>query len=298
MKKFVKITLLVVLALSVLSGCKDATATISDKSTLIMSIGRTKITKGDVYDAMCSDDAANTVISKALALIAEKEVEITDEIRKSAEETYTDYKEQIEKSGDDFEETIKSYGYDSVEAFMDYCIENARISALTDKYIEDNWTAILEEYGPVKARIISISSTTDDAAAKEKIQSALSELKAGGDFEAVAAKFSDVEDLAKETLYTRKSSLDYNILQFLETVNAPTLSDIITSQKGTAYYIVQVTNINAEQLKEELITSLKDTTDFVNGIYTNYCEKHNFRIYDIGVYDLIKNSYPAFLVQD
>jgi len=297
MKKFVKIALLVVLSLSVLSGCKDATATISDKSTVIMTIGKTKITKGDVYDAMCNDDAANIIVTKALALIAEKEVELTDDIKKAAEDIYTNYKEQIEKNKQDFEETIKSYGYESLEAFMDYCTETARSNALTDKYIEDNWNTILEEYAPVKARIISISGVSDDAAAKEKIQSALAEIKDGGDFEAVAAKFSDNKDLGKEALYTRKSSLDYNVLQYLSTVNAPGLSDIITSQKGTTYYIVQVTNINAEQLKDELIKSLKDTNDFVNGIYTHYCEKHNFKIYDIGLYNLIKNNYPAFLVQ-
>ena len=28
------------------------------------------------------------------------------------------------------------------------------------------------------------------------------------------------------------------------------------------------------------------------------CKKHNVKFYDIDVYNLIKNNYPAFLVQD
>ena len=134
--------------------------------------------------------------------------------------------------------------------------------------------------------------------AKQKATEAHEQLKSGGSFDAIAEKYAENADLAKETLYTNKSSLEINVMQYLASVNAPALSDVITSDKGTAYYIVQVTNINGEQLKDDLHKYLEDTNDFTDSVYSYYCKKHNVKYYDIDVYNLIKNNYPAFLVQD
>ncbi|MBR0230054.1 MAG: peptidylprolyl isomerase [Erysipelotrichaceae bacterium] len=298
MKKFVKIALLLVLSLSVLSGCKDATANISDASTALFTIGKTKVTKGYLYAKMTTDDAANTIISKILGMIATDEVETTDEIRKSAEDLYTNYKEQIEKNKQDFEETIKSYGYASLDEFMDFCVESAKTTALVDKYIDENWEDILKEYAPVKARIISISAASDLDAAKKKAAEVFDKINAGEDFATIAEEYSETKEYAKETLYTNKSSIDQSIKDFFKTVNAPKISETITSQNEKTLYIVQVTNINAEQLKSDFVDYLKNNTDFSNTVYSYFCKKHNVKFYDIDVYNLIKNNYPAFLVQD
>lgn len=300
MKKILSITLLLAMCLGLLTGCKDATATVTDSKKVVFTIGKTTYTKGDLYTQMGKDDAANIIVTKALAYIADKEVDDSDKIRTDAEDRYNDYKKQIEDSGEDFEETIKTYGYDTPEDFMNYCIEVVKSEALIDKYVEANWDALLEEYAPLKARIISISASDDTAIAKKNAEAALEKIKNGESFEDVANEYSDTNSvsLAKETLYTRKSTLDYNVLQFLSTVNAPTLSEIITSQKGTTFYIVQVTNINSEQLKEEFIDSLEANDDFLDRAYNYYCRKYNFTVYDIDVYNYINTNYPSFLQEE
>ena len=298
MKKIVLLLLSAVMCLT-LAGCKDAVANVSNPKETILKVGKTTITKADLYQSMLADDSANTVINKALEMIANAEIETTDEIKEEAQATYDDYQQQIESMGSDFEETIKGYGFPTLEDFMNWCITQAKTAKLADNYIEEQWTALVEENKPVKAKMIFVdgSAGLDEALADAK--AALEKIKAGSSFDDVSAEYSDRASLATETLYVRSdSSLDYNVLQFLLAATSPTLSDVITNKDTTGYYIVQVTNTNVEQIKDDFITKLKAGTDFTETVNKSYFQKHNFRIYDIDLYNTVKSVYPNYLVQD
>ena len=45
MKKFIKIVIIALSLCTVLAGCKDATATVSNPNELVIQIGKEKITK-------------------------------------------------------------------------------------------------------------------------------------------------------------------------------------------------------------------------------------------------------------
>lgn len=299
MKKLLTVILLAAMALTMLAGCEDATAKVSNANEMIMKIGKTTYTKGQLYEAMMEDDAVNTVVTKALQMIADAEIETTDEIKTEAQEMIDDYKEQIAETTDEpFEEAIKMYGYDSLEAFEEYCLLTTKSSHLLDKYIEENWDSLLEEYAPVKAKMIYVSGADGAEEGYKKAEEALEALKSGQNFEEVAEAYTSNKNIMTEKLYTRKdSSLDYNVLQYLTTVSAPGLSQVITNKDVNGYYVVQVTNINQTQLKDDFIALLKDDTDFSDTVISHFFKLHNFTVYDIDVFNEIKENYPAYLVQ-
>ena len=305
MKKLTVICCLI-LSLFLISGCTDATADVSNKNEVLFKVGKTTYTKGDMYDKMVSDDAGNGAVAKALEIVANKEIETTPAIQARGDEIYADYSKQLEESYKeaemdfDLEEALKAVGFESIDDFKNYCLNSAKEEALIDKYIEEHWNDLLEEYKPVKARMMQVSGTTDTMeeayltinGAKERVQN-------GENFEAVAKSIGSKDTLAAESLYTRNdSSLDYNVLQFLISAKAPTLSGVVTNKDANAYYLIQVTNVNYEQLKPEFIEFLKDDIDFIDEVHKSYMKKYNFTIYDINVYNFVKDNYPAFLVQE
>ena len=300
MKKLVKLLLVSLLVLG-LAGCKDATANVSDKNTVMMTIGKNKITKGDLYQKMMADDAANTVINMALETIANKEIETTDAIKKAGQDKFDGYKKDLTEDGDDFLESLKAMGFDSEEEFLNYCITLAKEEALSDKYIEDNFDSLFDKYKPVQARIMFFDGTLADSSvekAKANAESALAEVKGGASFSEVAKKYNSKDSLAAETLYTNDDdTLDSNVILYMFSTTTPGLSNVITNKDAKGFYIVQVTNMNKEQIRSNFTTHLKQEDDFADTVHGHFFEKYNFRVYDIDVYNTIKKNYPSYLVQ-
>ncbi len=300
MKKLVKIALLSFITVALLAGCKDATATVSNPKEMLIKIGNVTVTKGDVYAEMMKDDASNTVVNLALKQIANAEVETTDDIKKEAQSTYDDYKAQIESTGVDFETGLKQYGYASAEEFMDYCISTVKADRLLDKYIDENWDKLVEENKPVKAKMIWVDGSNGMEDAQKEANEAIALLKSGVSFAEVSEKYNDRPAYAEEKLYTlaNNSTLDYNVLQFMLNTTTPTLSEAIQANTGSAYYVVQVTNTNINQMKDEFIAAYKEMTNTRDTVFHNYFKAHKFTIYDIDVFNTVKANYPSYLVQN
>ncbi len=298
MKKYIILTL-AILSVFLFTGCSDATADISDKNTTLFTIGNTKYTTGDLYDDMLDDDSGNAIVNMAMRLIAEAEIETTDEITEAAQELYDSYVETMEESFDSFLEGIQYYGYEDEEEFMEYCVSVSKAEALLDLYVDENWDDLMEEYQPIMARIMFFdASSLGTDAARENAQAALDAVAAGESFATVAEEYSDDTDLAEETLYFRSSAdLDDNVLEYLLTCTTTGLSDIITNEDSDGYYIVQVTNINYSQMKDDIVAELEDDDDFSDSVYRYYFQKHEFTIYDIDVYNDIVDNYSNYFVQ-
>lgn len=297
MKHNFKIAVAALAALTLLAGCGDATATVSDKNSALITIGKTKVTKGDVYNQILSADSGATVISDATKTILDSEVEVTDAMKKEAQDKVDSYKAQF---GDSFELYLSYLGYKDETELYNSVVDNARMTALTDKYIDDNWDSLVTKYTPVKAKVILLEAknyASADAAYKAAT-AALQEIKDGADFAATATKYKSTDTLAKESLYTRETEdLDYNVLQFITTATGPTLSTVIANEDVSGYYIVQLTNINPMQFKDDFVSYLKGLSDTANTVYSYYFTKHGFVVYDITVYKQIQENYSNYLVQ-
>ncbi len=300
MKNTLRSIIIALLAIGLLAGCTDASASISDKKQVILKVGNSTLTREGLYKRMLTDDNANAVVNRAMELIAGSEIETTDAIKTRAQEIYDDYKEKLTSEDQSFEEILKTYGYASTEAFMEYCINSAKAEDLLTKYIDDNWDTLIEENHPLKAKMLYLGATTETASdVLTKAQQVLEEIKNGKPFDEAVEEYSDNKSIGTEKLYVRKdSTLDYNVLQYLLTVTKTGLSDVITNAAVNGYYIVQVTNTNALQMKDDFVKLLKNDADFVEEANRFYFQKHKFTIYDIDIYNTIKENYPAYLVQE
>lgn len=297
MKRNITLLAACLLVLTALTGCGDAKATVSDKNSALITVGKTKVTKGDIYTQMLTADDASVVLTNATVAILDSEVETTDEQKASAQATVDKYKTQF---GDNFTLYLSYMGYKDENELYDNLVNNERMTALQEKYIDENWDTLLTKYTPVKAKMIYLaaSSYSTSNGAYDAATAALQEIKDGADFATVAAKYGSTSSLATEQLYTRESdSLDYNVLQFMTTATTPTLSTVIANEDVTGYYIVQLTNINASQFKSDFVSYLQDLSDFSDTVYNYYFTKHNFTIYDITVYNQIQTDYSNYLVQ-
>jgi hypothetical protein len=89
-----------------------------------------------------------------------------------------------ESFGDEFADYIKRFGYkDEAEYVEKALIPFAQQDALVKEYVTENFEAIATTYFPRKVRVIQTKTEADAKAA-------INEVKDGGNFETVAAKYS------------------------------------------------------------------------------------------------------------
>ncbi len=298
MKK-IALLLISVLMVCLLAGCGDASGKLSDGNKVLFQVGKNKVTKNDFYKVMRDYDAGDFIVKQAAKFIVNQEIETTDQIKADAkkqfEETIAEY--------DDLKTALEKLGYESEEELMEDVIDSVKSDLLIDKYIEDNWDNLVSQYAPLKIRVMTFTQADNGDDFKTTAANALNEIKAGETFSAVADKYmkkdSDAYKLTAESLYvTTSSGYDTVVKDYLKEVTTPGLSEVLTNSAGTVAYIVQVTNNNISQLRDDFITHLKGISTISTEMYGFYLKKHNFTLYDIDLYNIIKENYQSYLVQD
>ncbi len=292
MKKF-RLLVITLLTALLLAGCGNKTAKVSNGSDVLIQFGDTKITKSDLYYSMLETDAGYTVINMANKMIVNLEIETTDELIAEAQEQIDTYKATLT---DDWQASLEKLGFETEEELFEQILASIKATKLTSKYLDENLDTLIEEYAPLMARIIYIRYVDNDIeTAKTNAANAIEEIKAGEEFLKVAEKYSAAITLANESLYTRYSEVDYNVLQFLLTVTEPTLSAPIENSTSSGIYIVQITKTNVEQVKDNFIEFLKSSEDFIAKVNNYYFTKHNFALYDVKTFEFVKTNYPSYL---
>ena len=168
MKK-INLVLAAMLAIAPLAGCTDAEAKLKDSSNVVMKVGSKTITKGDMYALMKSSAGAPTAINEATRIISAQEIEVTDDMKNTAQSTLDSYKALY---GDSFASYLETSGMTEDEYVNDYLLPSLQAEQLVDKYITEDMEALVAKYSPVKATVIKFST-------KEDAEKALSELKDG-----------------------------------------------------------------------------------------------------------------------
>ncbi len=278
------------LALTVMSsGCADATAKLSDSSTVLMSVGSTNITKGDLYSLMNATAGASTAVTDATRTISEQEVEITDDMKSSAQSTLDSYKSMY---GDTFDSYLKQSGMSEDDYLNDYLIPSLQADELPTKYIEDNWKSVISLYKPVKVILLSFSSQTD-------AEAALASLKAGTATAADAASANNSDSTGEAQIYTIESDDVDSMVRTVLTNGSPDDGWVMVSASdGSTFVDVQIQDNDPDNFKDDCITALKSVDQVSSDATTYYYKKYKFHVYDITIYNAMKTSYPDNLVQD
>jgi foldase protein PrsA len=64
------------------------------------------------------------------------------------------------------------------------------------------------------------------------------------------------------------------------------------------YYVVEVVENDASNMKDEVITALAGLSDMSTTAEESYFKKYKFHIYDKPLYDAVMESYPNYIVQN
>ena len=106
-----------------------------------------------------------------------------------------------------------------------------------------------------------------------------------------------------ESVMTDKSSLPLEVKEFINSVDKPTLSDVIISETATTntdgttttnvrYYVVEVTDLDSNNFKDQFYSTLNSLVDSKD-IYNFYFAKYNVEVYDQRTYDLLSSTYEG-----
>ncbi len=278
---------LVILGLSLLLvGCGNKTTNVSNSKEVLIKVGDRTVTIGEVYSQMMSTDSTAIIKQMATRVILNKEVPVTDEMKVEADEVLKQFTDSVT---DNIELYLEYYGYkDTTDYYDNGILPSLQQEALVNTYLTENFDALVAGYRPKKIRLIEITDATLAAAA-------LAEIKAGEDFSVVADKYSTSTYPGDEELVNNTSSLPDVVINFVDYLTTPTLSDVLTD--GTTNYIVQITNADTNKLKQEIIDTFAVDTTFSDKALETYFVKHNFTIYDKSIYDVFVQTYPNYLAE-
>jgi foldase protein PrsA len=284
MKKFLIIG---ILALA-LAGCGDAYAKITNAKGTIVSIGNKSVTRGQLFELMMNQDPASTVITIAKQVIMDEKVEITDAIRAKAAESLVEIKESF---GAEFADYIKRFGYkDEADYVEKALIPFAQQEALVKQYVTENFETIATTYFPRKIRVIQ-TKTEEDAKA------AINEVKDGGNFETVAAKYSSAASYKGELkLVHSESGYPAVITTFLKTALQPTLTaEPLKDATTSLFYVVQVVESQPSRYQEEAIEELIGLSSVAETMFVKLFKEGGFKVYDKIIFDILKSDYSKYL---
>lgn len=286
---------LVLGATLMLGGCGNATANISHGSDVIGTIGNTSITDGDIYSSLKSTSGYSYALTMIREQIFAREIEVTDEMRQQAQDEYDQYAEQYEAqdTGMTAEEYVIYLGYESVDDYINKVyLPNYEQQALNAKYMDDDNANFLEEYEPVKAQIIQ---TSDQDTASQ----ALEALNNGDDFADVAEEYNDSTTYdGSEQIVTTQSGLPTAVMTKLNDAEDGTLvNEVIADTTNGYYYVVRLVSKDYETIKDDIVEALQDNTTLTNDAMVYYLKKYNFTVYDVDIFNALRDSNPEYLVQ-
>lgn len=288
MKKFTTV-LASVLMIATMAGCSDASAKLTDGKEALVTIGKTTISKQEVYNMLNASNGAQTALEGATKTICAKEIEVTDEMRKKAEESLANYKTIY---AEQFKQFLKENNLTEEQYMNQYVIPGLQASKLASNYIEENFDELVKRYNPIKATVLTFEK-------EEDATKALAELKDGKLTAAEAAKeFNSTTNAAPQIVTMEEKNMDSAALGVIRSIKKDDGWQKIMAANGSAFYVLKVDESDANAMKDEVVTNFTTIPTISNEATVYYFEKYNFHVYDITLYDQIKAMKVDLLVQD
>ena len=282
--------------LTTLSGCKDAVANISNGSEVLIQVGSTKITNEDLYQSLKSTNGAATTIQLVQDALAVKEgLSVTEEMKKEAAADLVKLKKDY--GGDEaFAEALASAGFENDEDYLErVSYPDLLKGALLDKYLSENEEKILNQYHPIKAKVIEFSSQAN-------ADKAIAAIKEGDTLEEAFKKYGAEKATltGKEVIYHAESSIANTVYTRLSSATkAEVIKEVLADASESKWYITEITNLDPTSMVQEIFDELKvSATSLSSEMLETYLKKHNFSVHDIDIYNEIKTNYPSYLVSE
>lgn len=291
-----KILCLCSLALLVtLTGCKDAVTGVTNGNEALITVGKTEITKNDVYTGLKSENGVTAILSKLTAYISDKEVPLTDEIKKEAKEYVNSLKKSV--SEDSWKAFLTSMGYENENQYIEErAVVSIQAQKLTSTYLKDNYDEVKEKYQVRKVQIFQTSDSKVAAEVQEKVKNGeLTIEKAVTEYKdsAVTTTFKGTDQII-----TNAISLDSDIIaNIMEVTEDNTLLKTYQfSSDLSKYYVIKVVDVDVEFA--DALETLESLSTISDEAFAFYLKKYGFKIYDIDLYNGIESQAPTYIVQE
>lgn len=276
------------MVLSLLSGCSDATASLKNGSETLLKAGKTTITKQQVYNIMYNYAGSTQVVSDATKVITSQEVEVTDEMKESAQNTLDMYKAIY---SDSFNDYLEDSGLTEEDYINDYLIPSLQAEKLTDLYIDECYDTLLDRYKPIKATVLKFTDT-------DTANSALSALKDGTMTAEEAVNEFETDSTGEPEIITIDSTYDSVAMAALRAASPDDGWMIVSASYGTDVYVMHLDENNTDSIKDEITESFAKISDINDQATAHYFEKYGFHVYDIDLYKALRDSNPTLLNQE
>ena len=276
-----------------LSGCKDATTSLSDGNDALITVGNTTITKNDVYTGLKSENGVTAIISKLTAYIVDQEVPVTDEMMSEAQSTMQSFKDTVGE--ENWSTFLSSMGYENEQQYLEErALLSVRASQLTSKYITDNYDEIKENYQIRKLRIFQTTDSSIAAEVQEKVKNGeLTIEEAVNQYDSVTTTYD-----GSEQILTNASGLGSDIWDNIMAVTEDnTLLDLYQySSDLSNFYVIEVVSVDVPL--EEAQSTIEGLSTIADDAFAYYLDKYNFTVYDIDLYNGIQSQKASYIVQD
>ena len=284
-----KIAVLFLLVMTLCACTSSNKVLVSDPDSYVIE-GGTNLTKQELFETMKYNDYSSVVLGDMIGKIAVLEGVDMSEIDNLVTKDINDMKEQY---GESYDAVMEYYGGESA------IIQNIRLSYIGEKlstaYYDANIDSLVSTYKPMLGKYVYF----DTVEAAENMLKLISE---GKTYEMAAAE-SGYGYSISESVMTDNSSLPLEVKEFINSVDKPTLSDVIISETATTntdgttttnvrYYVVEVTDLDSNNFKDQFYSTLNSLVDSKD-IYNFYFAKYNVEVYDQRTYDLLSSTYEG-----
>ena len=281
-----KLLLIIATSLLLLTGCKDAYSTVKTPNEALVTIGKESITKGDVYSTLLVNYGSFTIVSDLNTKILDAEVEITDAMKEDAQAQLETYKSMYKDQWTDF---MKYYGYTKEEDLTDSIINGSRQKELINKYVNENWDALVARFNPKKAVILSFADVDSANAAQ-------AELEKNVDPKEVATAYNSSSTGESEIILS-ESTYPSEVMGYINTATASDKFANIPSTDGATIYLIKVVETDASKIKDQTVETIASLDTVNQDAISFYLSKYDFRIYDKSLYDNMLANYSYYVVQ-
>lgn len=275
-----------------LTACSDATTKVSNENEVLLKVGNSEVKKSDIYTGLKANGAVSQLISDVTAYIVDKEVPMTDEIKKEAEDSMNMLKSFI---GDDekWKQFIETNGYSSEEEYFNTrVLTAAKADRLSSVYLDANLENVKNQY---EARVVEIFQTDDEDTAKEvqeKVAAGMSMADAVEQYKGDTKTYT-----GKPQLVTKVDGLPSNVWTNILAVSEDNtlLNTYQFKVDLTEFYVVRVVNVNApDAMAKEGLSAL---TEIKDEAFAYFLDKYDFTLYDIDIYNGFEAQNPNYIVQ-
>lgn len=274
-----------------LAGCssKNNAALVNNGDDAIWEYKDTKYTKQDLNTDMKKNDFSSFVLQDYLYYIAEKEGFDLDKYAK-------DIDEEIAKMTEEGSLDFITYYYGSTDNYKNTAIYYSVISDLASKIAEEKLDSYISEYKPYKAQYAFFDT-------KEAAEKLIKDVKAGGDFETLAAEAGYSMDASAKILTDKDEDLIIEIKDYVNNTSTLGISDVITTSTTTTdadgnsvqtprYYVLNLIEKDTSKLKEDIVAKLaSEITE--EDIISKFIEKYPIETHDQATYDLLSSLYEG-----